>query len=273
MGKSRSSSSSSSSSDDDHKERRLTTNKQPKQLVYVNNRCHCTIISKESSAVLKNIVLEATLDLAVTEKISLDVPMQTECFVRTMGHQPVVVDTPVKPVVVPKPQIIKVQEQKVEESKPVPVPAPAPVQVKVEPKVQRVPSVVKEVFKIIVEVNDLPKMDTFLNGGAADPYFYFYLDSKLYFGGRDKAIKNSRKGQWSFPILASLVRGASKITIKWFDFDQVGKDDEIGTTEVEVSKAIRHITAGTSNKSITNFLTISGKKAEKANVSLTIIKE
>jgi len=267
-------SSSSSSSSDDEKHYKKQSSK-PKIPIYVNNKCYCTVVSQESSAVLTNIVLEATLDLSVTEKISLDVPMQTECFVRTTGHQPVVVDTPVhyeKPAVVPKPKPVSIT--RVEEIKPAaPAPAPVPVKVVETKPVQRAPSAVKEVFKIIVEVNDLPKMDTFLNGGAADPYFYFYLDSKLYFGGRDKAIKNSRKGQWSFPILASLVRGASKITIKWFDFDQVGKDDEIGTTELEVSKAIRHITSGTSNKCVTNFLTISGKKAEKASVSLTIIKE
>lgn len=252
MGRSRSSSSSSSSDDD--------VRYSKKTRVYTNpSRCTCEVIRQESYATLSNIMLEATVNVGVYEKIMLDVPMHTECHVRQSGYQPVYVDTPVqqpKPVVVPKPSIQPVQ--KVEHvSKPV----------------SRTASVVKEVFKIIVEVNDLPKMDTFLNGGSADPYFYFYLDSKLYFGGRDKAIKNSRKGQWSFPILASLVRGASKITIKWFDFDQVGKDDEIGTTELEVSKAIQQITNGNSNKSISKFLSISGKKADKAQVSVTVIKE
>jgi len=255
MYRGRKDSSSSSSSDDDQQ--------QKKTPVYIhNNRCTCEVIRQESYAVLSNIMLEATVRLGVEERIALDVPMHTECTVRQSGYQPVYVDTPVQQKTVT-----------VQPAKPVVVPKPQPAKVEQAKPVSRTASVVKEVFKIVVEVNDLPKMDTFLNGGSADPYFYFYLDSKLYFGGRDKAIKNSRKGQWSFPILASLVRGASKITIKWFDFDQVGKDDEIGTTELEVSKAIRHITAGTSNKSVTNFLTISGKKADKASVSVTIIKE
>lgn len=132
------------------------------------------------------------------------------------------------------------------------------------------PAAGNEIFKIVIEVNDLPKMDSFINGGSADPYFYFYLDKKLFFGGRDKAIKNSRKGQWSFPILASLVRNAQKITIKWFDFDNIGKDDEIGTTEIDVSRAIRNILNTSSNKCVTNMLPIKGKNCEKANVSITV---
>lgn len=263
--RSRSSSSSSSSSDDEKR-----SHNSLKKKVSKGHGCHCTVIHKESSAVISNIVLEATVDLSVVERIKIDVPVKTHCQVRSMSKKPVVTQVESKPVVQQERSVP--EQQPVQKRKSLPKPKveqkPMP-----EEHAAKPPPLIKEVFKIIVEVNDLPKMDSFLNGGSADPYFYFYLDNKLYFGGRDKAIKNSRKGQWSFPILASLVRNAHKITIKWFDFDSVGKDDEIGTTELDINKAIRHILSGTSNKCVTNFLNINGKGCEKASVSVTVTKE
>ena len=49
-------------------------------------QCYCTIVAKESSAMLTNIVLEATLDLSVLERIKLDVPMKTDCYVNSVSQ-------------------------------------------------------------------------------------------------------------------------------------------------------------------------------------------
>lgn len=267
MPRSRSSSRSSSSSED------INIAVRPRHSNISGHGCHCTVTHQESSAIIKNIVLEATVDLSVLEKIKIDIPIKTQCSVKNLStHSKPTVTGPTVEQQIKVPQTQKQNSQpqknlsqkpKIEQLAPEENAAKPPAHIKPEPAQ-------KEVFKIIIEVNDLPKMDLV---GGADPYFYFYLDNKLYFGGPDKAIKNSRKGQWSFPILASLVRNSNKITIKWFDYDTVGKDDEIGTTEVETSKAIRHIVTGSSNKSVTNFLSIKGKNCDKSSVSVSVIKE
>lgn len=228
---------SSSSSDDD--------SRKPRKIVYVNNRCHCDVIRKESSAVLKNIVLEATVDLAVLEKIKIDVPMRTNCDV----------NIPEKPVV---------PEYKPPPPKPKPLPAA---------KV----AYVGEVYKFTVEVKDLPRMDSLATGGKADPYFYFYLYDngawKMYYGGRDTALKNTRHGHWSFPLVASEVKLSEKIKIVWMDWDgNRSNDDEIGITEISVTQAISGIRlGGTYHESA--GLKITGKRANNAVVKLIVNKQ
>jgi len=227
--------SSSDSSDDERGYKRVSSKKNKAY-------CSCEVIRKDSYATLSNIYMEATVNLGVLERIRLDVPMRTNCDVKGIS--------------VPKPK-----PAPVEQAKPKPVVPAAKV------------AYVGEVYKFTVEVKDLPRMDAWAAGGKADPYFYFYLDSRMYYGGRDTALRNTRNGHWSFPLVASEVKLAEKIIIKWMDWDTKTQDDEIGMTELNVTQAISAIRLGNSMKQVTQNLRISGKRSNSAVVTLIVEKQ
>jgi len=114
---------------------------------------------------------------------------------------------------------------------------------------------------IFITVRDLPKMDSFLEGGSCDPYYVFKLDGKKVAGGAHIAIINQRHGAWSFKILDSALKTARNIRVEFYDHDSLSKDDLIGSFDCTVSELFTR--GGFKNQKL------AGKDAKKANVDLT----
>ena len=132
---------------------------------------------------------------------------------------------------------------------------------------------VGEVWVFTVIVQDLPKHDNFADD-RTDPYFYFYLDNKMYYGGRETTLKDTRTGEWRFPLVASEVRLSTTIKIVWMDYylDSTThkKDEEIGVTQVSVAQVTNGLTEGFQTRYRTDSLEISGTSA---TISIIVEKQ
>lgn len=218
------------------------------------HRCYCEVVKKESSAVLHNIVLDASLDLSVLERIKVNVPMKTTCEV--IDYTPINIKPPV-----------------VEYRPPPPKPQPKPIP---SAKV----AYVGEVYRFTVIIEGL-EVQHGRSDGYMDPYFYFWIGDRHYYGGRERILEASAKGRWNFPLVASELKLAARenqqIKIVWMDYNMEYKethihDEEIGTTVLDVETSIKGILQGRTRHEVTD-LKISGSKARTAFVRIISEKQ
>jgi len=152
---------------------------------------------------------------------------------------------------------VKVPVQKHNPHKTAPSPSPseksneAPAPTPITPKPTK--------LNIFLNARDLPIMDI----TSCDPYYNFYLDQGNGWvkksGGPRLAIKNQRKGAWSFNILQSEILASRQMKVEMWDFDTIGKDDFIGEVVFNCSQF-----SFKKNGGITDAKLV-GPKAAKAN--------
>merc|ERR1711997_920118 len=167
------------------------------KIVSTTHNCHCEVTSSKVSAKFSNMRLHGGIRVKVDQHMRIRLPLSTDCECHEVGADSDVEQAPKK-----------VTQTTVQSP-----PKPAP-----KPQISRSPSV-SDNKKITVFLNarDLPKMDSFLEGGSCDPYYVFLLDQgkgfKKVSGGPHLAIKNQRKGAWSFVIAEKEIANSTKTTL------------------------------------------------------------
>lgn len=216
----------------------MAYNRGPVAKSHSNHNCVCTIVAKESSAMLSNIVLDATLDLSVLETLRINVPMKTECNVTGIVRPPPV------------------------EEKPRP---------KTPPPAAKV-AYVGERYEFKIEVDNLysSKADPYFMFYLGDRFFYGGRDTALT--DSKNAVWSFPVNGSDVKLLE--MEGGS-ITLRWMDYEgsDYSNDFEVGETVIKAYDAIRNIKSGTSKFMVNSGLLIK-KTSKSANIptSMTRVK-
>lgn len=250
----------------------------PQMVTAVAHNCFCERIDSHVMARFTDMRLTGSFKIKVQEDLKIMLPLKSDCECHP-------VDQPVaqKPTYVPAPVPTREEQKPVKKA---PRPTSTGSSYGSQPTYEELPKTrlsrdlsqsslssvqsstsAKPVSKshsqtnIFITVRDLPKMDSFLEGGSCDPYYVFKLDGKKVAGGPHIAIINQRHGAWSFKILDSALKTARNIRVEFYDHDSISKDDFIGSFDCTVSELFTR--GGFKNQKLV------GKNAKKSNVDLT----
>lgn len=180
------------------------------KIVTRTHNCHCEVESSKVQATFSNMRLTGGIRVKVDQKMKITVPLKADCECHEVAPAPklvqqtVVTSAPSQKVVVP----------------PKPKSSPPP------------KTTTDKKLTVFLNAKHLPKMDSFLEGGSCDPYYNFFLDQgqgfKKVSGGPHLALKNQRKGAWSFNILEAELLKSLKMKVEFWDVDSTNQDDFIG---------------------------------------------
>lgn len=227
------------------------------KIISTTHNCHCEVTSSKVSAKFTNMRLSGGIRVKVDQHMRIRLPLSTDCECHEVDgdhhhHHSKAADSDVdhQHQVPQKEAHVTVQQP--------PKPASKPV-------LTTKPSAGDKKITVFLNARDLPKMDSFLEGGSCDPYYVFSLDQgkgfKKVSGGPHLAIKNQRKGAWSFVIAEKEIANSKKMKIELWDVDSSNKDDFIG--DFECSSAAFLSTGGFKNAKL------QGKEAKKSVIDLT----
>merc|ERR1711997_111212 len=181
------------------------------KIITRTHNCHCTVESSKVEAKFTNMRLTGGIRVKVDQKMKITVPLKADCECHEVGA--------------PAPKLVE-QTQVTASPKPTQKPAVIPP----KPRLSASQDDVK--LTVFINARHLPKMDSFVEGGSCDPYYNFFLDQgqgfKKVSGGPHLALKNQRKGAWSFNILKTELLKSLKMKIEFWDVDSTNKDDFIG---------------------------------------------
>ena len=126
-----------------------------------------------------------------------------------------------------------------------------------------------QMTEVLVKARNLPKMDTFFEGGSCDPFFNFYLDFGRggfikAIGGQHNRIENQLQGSWGFNIPTMMLKSAERYKIEFFDHDLIGSNDFIGQFQGKIGELFEN------GEKIGNRL-VGTKEAKKAGSLVDVL--
>merc|ERR1712110_102005 len=210
------------------------------KIVTTTHNCHCEVTSSKISAKFTNMRLHGGIRVKVDQHMKIRLPLSTDCECHEVGQDSDCGHEQQQTQINQGISQIPMKETHVTvQSPPKPAPKPSPKPISNPPSarssVRSSTSSGDKKITVFLNARDLPKMDNFLEGSSCDPYYIFSLDQgsgyKKISGGPHLAIKNQRKGAWSFVIAEKEIAGSKKMKIELWDVDSGSKDDFIGDFE------------------------------------------
>jgi len=246
-------------------------------IITTSHNCHCEVTSSQVSAQFTNMRLRGGIRVSVDQHMRIRLPLSTNCKCEKADEKAdssscSSSDSDAEPEQkkheVPK----KVPVQKVtaepahHAAKPSPPKPAAPTKpVSRTSSARSTTTTDDKKITVFLNARDLPKMDNMFEGSSCDPYYMFYLEQgngwKKMSGGPHLAIKNQRKGAWSFVIGMKEIVNSKKIKVELWDSDSLGDDDFIGGFECNSGAFLT--TGGYNNAKL------EGKVAKKSVIDLT----